>query len=197
MRKLIRPNEPSTLTNASQNYSGTTSQDIAWKNFDKNEVRRELRQAQNGLCVYCEVALSSSTRIDHFKPKKLDYRLTFDWDNLTLSCDEIGSCDNKKCSNFENYWVNPYITDPNGMFEFFANGQIKGTSTNAQKIIKDFGLDCPNLESKRRNMFTTLQATILSLMGEPEALEAYLESDYPMMFPTGYNQVIERTIGAK
>lgn len=197
MRTLIKPAEPATLTTARQNYNGTLSQDIAWKKFDKGEVRGKLRQAQNGLCVYCEVALSSSTRIDHFRPKKLDYRLTFDWDNLVLSCDENDSCDIKKGSNFENYWVNPYITDPNGMFEFFANGQIIGTSTNAQEIIKDFGLDCPNLESKRRNIFSTLQATILALMEEPEALEAYLESDYPMMFPTGYNQVIERTMGAK
>ncbi|QOY54009.1 TIGR02646 family protein [Candidatus Sulfurimonas marisnigri] len=197
MRKLTRPAEPATLAIARQNYNGTPSQDEAWKKFDKNEVRTKLKQAQNNLCAYCEVSLSSNTRIDHFKPKKLHYSLTFDWNNLTLSCDEIGSCDNKKGGNFESYWINPYLDDPNGKFEFFANGQIKGTSQDAQNIIKDFGLDCPNLESKRKSIFTTLQETILALIGEPEALEAYLESDYPMMFPTEYNQVIERTIGAK
>lgn len=196
MRKLTRPIEPTTLATARRNYNGTLSQDIAWKGFDKDKVRGELRQAQNGLCAYCEVALSSSTRIDHFKPKRLHFSLTFDWNNLVLSCDENDSCDIKKGGNFENYWINPYITDPSGMFEFFANGEIKGTSIDAQKIIKDFGLDCPSLERKRKGIFTTLQSTVSALLEYPEALEAYLESDEAAMFPTGYQQVINRIIGA-
>ncbi len=197
MHKLHRPTEATGLSQARRTYNGTPPQDEAWRNFNKDETRKKLKEAQSSLCAYCEVGLSNKTSIDHFKPKRLDYALTFDWDNLVLSCDKKGSCDNKKGGKFENYWVNPYSANPVGMFTFYSDGQIEGTSTDAENIIKDFGLDCPNLEVKRKGILKILQGTILVLMEFPDALEAYLESEEAIMFPTGYRQVINRTIGAE
>ncbi len=195
MHKLNRPTEPVGLVQARRAYNGTPSQDVAWKNFEKDEIREELKQAQSSLCAYCEVALGSTTRIDHFKPKRLNYALTFDWDNLVLSCDKKGSCDIRKGGKFENYWINPYSTDPVGMFKFYSDGQIKGNSTNAQNIINDFGLDCPRLEKKREGILTSLKQTILALENEPEALDYFLQEE-AVMFPTAYKQIIDKTIGA-
>lgn len=196
MQKLSRPVEPIGLASRRRTYIGSPSQDIAWKRFDKSEVRKELKKAQNNLCAYCEVVLTNATRIDHFKPKKLNYALTFDWDNLVLSCDEKDSCDNKKGGKFEDYWVNPYSTDPVGMFKFYSDGQIEGQSTDAENIIIDFGLDCPNLEAKRKGVLKTLESNISFLIEFPDALEAYLKSEEAVMFPTAYKQIIEKTIGA-
>jgi len=196
MHKLSRPTEPTGLVHARRTYNGTPSQKQAWKEFDKDKVREQLKTAQSSLCAYCEVALNSKTNIDHFEPKRRHYALTFDWDNLVLSCNGKGSCDNKKGGKFEPYWINPYVTDPRGMFTFYSNGQIEGTSTDAKNIIKDFGLDCPRLEEKRQGILHTLQENILSLMDFPDALEAYLESEVAIMFPTGYKQIIQRVIGA-
>jgi uncharacterized protein (TIGR02646 family) len=200
MRKLSRPSEPIELENERRSYTGSPSQDEAWKNFGrgvgKSKVREVLRSTQNDLCAYCEVALTQSTRIDHFEPKKRGYRLTFDWNNLVLSCDAKDSCDNKKGGEFENYWINPYSTDPAGMFKFYSDGQIEGQSTDAENIIIDFALDCPNLEAKRKGVLKTLELNISSLIEFPDALETYLESEEAIMFPTGYKQIIERTMGA-
>jgi len=195
MHKLNRPTEPTGLYQAKTAYNGTPPQDEAWKNFDKDEVRQKLKVAQSDLCGYCEVLLANNTRIDHFKPKRINYILTFDWDNLVLSCDEKGSCDNKKGGKFENYWINPYSTDPSGMFKFYSDGQIKGTSVDAQNIIIDFGLNCANLEKKREGILTTLMQTILALKNEPEALDYFLQ-EKAVMFPTAYKQIIDKVIGA-
>jgi len=195
MHKLQRPTEPTALSEARRTYTGIPSQDQAWREFDKDETREKLRQAQSSLCAYCEIALSSRTTIDHFKPKRLHYAHTFDWDNLVLSCDEKGSCDNKKGGNFESYWINPYSTDPAGMFKFYSDGQIEGTSQDAKNIIIDFGLNCTRLEKKREGVLSTLQQTILALENEPEALEYFLQEE-AVMFPTAYKQIIDKTIGA-
>jgi uncharacterized protein (TIGR02646 family) len=194
MHKLSRPSQPVELAQAKRSYTGNISQDEAWKAFDKNSAREALRIAQNGLCGYCESMLTQTTRIDHFEPKKHHYALTFDWDNVVLSCDEKDSCDCKKGGNFNNYWINPYVTDPTGMFKFYADGQVQGLSVDAQNIIEDFGLDCPSLETKRKGVLSTLQHTLFALLDEPEALAYFLQEEADM-FPTAYQQIIHNTIG--
>jgi len=194
MHKLERPTEPIELQEARSQYKGIPSQDEAWKKFNKDRVRESLKNTQNGLCAYCEIKLSDETHIDHFKPKKLNYRLTFDWDNLVLSCDAKDSCDSKKGGKFEEYWVNPYLTDPADMFRFYSDGQIVGTTEEANKIIEDFGLDSPRLEKKREAILTRLKQTILALDSEPEAL-AYFLQEKAEMFPTAYKQIIDKISG--
>ncbi len=191
MHKLERPTQPNELIDAKQAYTGSISQDEAWRSFKKDSVRESLKNAQDGLCAYCEIKLSQDTRIDHFKPKKLDYRLTFDWDNLVLSCDGIDSCDNKKGGEFEEYWINPYITDPASMFKFYSDGQIEGATQEAQKVIEDFGLDSPRLIMKRKGMLSFLTEELLD---DIDTLEYYKNMDYPM-FPTAYKQIIDKISG--
>ena len=195
MHKLNRPTEAIGLSEARKTYTGVPPQDEAWRKFDKDETRAKLKQAQNSLCAYCEIALSDRTTIDHFEPKNRGYRLTFDWDNLVLSCDAKGSCDNKKGGHFESYWINPYSTDPAGMFKFYSDGQIEGNSPDAENIIIDFGLGCARLEKKREGVLSTLKQTILALENEPEALEYFLQEE-AVMFPTACKQIIDKTIGA-
>jgi len=199
MKKLTRPTELDALTKARKAYRGTISQDEAWKSFgengDRTKVREQLEEVQNDICAYCESSLEKNAHIDHFQPKLLNWKLTFDWDNLIVSCTNNDSCGNKKGKDFKPYWINPYSTDPRGMFKFYSDGQIKGTTDDANKIIKDFGLDCPRLEVKRKGILSTLQHTILSIADEPEALEYFLQEESEI-FPTAYKQIINNTIGA-
>ena len=191
MHKLQRPVEPDELIRARKAYHGQTSQAEAWEKFNKDEVRKELKKAQNSLCAYCEIALTDNTHIDHFKPKKLDRELTFDWDNLVLSCDAKDSCDIKKDNNFQSYWVNPYEDDPKEMFTFRINGKIKGVTEDANKIIEDFGLDSIRLKKKRSSLLSFLTKELLS---DPVNLEYYKNMDYKM-FPTAHAQIIEKLGG--
>ncbi|AQT72500.1 hypothetical protein B1K54_13180 [Streptomyces sp. fd1-xmd] len=59
-------------------------------------------------CVYC--CDSRSSDIDHFKPVKLDLRVTFKWKNFILICPECNRC---KGSKFE-YGLDgkPLLVDP-------------------------------------------------------------------------------------
>ena len=191
MHKLQRPTEPTILTKANKAYDRATSQAKAWDEFDKDEVRKELKIAQNSLCAYCEIALTDNTRIDHFEPKKRDRELTFDWENLVLSCDGKDSCDIKKDNNFEDYWINPYEEDPAGIFTFRSNGKIKGVTEDAKKIIKDFGLDSHRLTVQRRSILSFLTKELLS---DSDTIEYYKNMDYPM-FPTAYTQIINNLSG--
>jgi hypothetical protein len=120
--------------------------------------------------------------------------LTFDWDNLVASCTHNDSCGGKKDNRFENYWINPFITDSNGMFNFYVNGEIVGNTVDAQKIITDFGLDCPRLEEKRHGVLSSLEKNILAIIDVPEALEYFLQ-DNSTIFPTAHSQLVKKLIG--
>lgn len=199
MYKLTKPEELDELVMVRKSYIGTPSAQEAWSNFGasggRTKVRKQLENVQNDLCAYCENTLADNGHIDHFKPKSLDWKVTFEWENLVVSCSHNDSCGNKKGKSFQNYWINPYLDNPKGEFIFYSDGQIKGNSLDAENIIKDFGLDCPRLEKKRKGILTTLELNISSLIEFPDALEAYLKSEEGSIFPTGCKQIIERTMG--
>jgi uncharacterized protein (TIGR02646 family) len=200
MHNLDRPTELDELTTARNTYNGTPSAEKAWSDFgengDRTRVRKQLENVQNDLCVYCENSLSNKGHIDHFQPKSSNWRLTFDWDNLVVSCTYNDSCGDKKGKKFENYWINPYVIDPVGMFMFYSDGQIKGTSQNAKNIIVDLGLNCPRLVRKRKEILSLYQKILLDLATEqPEVLEHFLRKQ-ESPFPTAHKQILNKIIGA-
>ncbi len=197
MRKLSRPIELPELTVARKKYAQINSPEEAWSRFGDNgnreKVRKQLESTQNNLCAYCENSLGKAGHIDHFKPKSLDRKVTFDWENLIVSCCERNSCGEKKGEYYRSYWVNPYLKDPSGLFRFYANGQIKGRTPDAQSIIEDFGLDCPRLEEKRRTILSTYQNVLLSIVDDPEVIEYYLQETIEI-FPTAHEQTIKNLL---
>ena len=90
MRKLSRPAELQELTNARRTYASIRSADEAWKKFgdngDRKKVREQLESVQDDLCAYCENSLEHHAHIEHFEPKSRNRNLTFEWENLTVSC---------------------------------------------------------------------------------------------------------------
>lgn len=199
MRNILRPAELQQLTNARRNYASIPSADEAWEKFgdngDRTKVREQLENVQNDLCAYCENSLENNSHIDHFKPKSLDRNVTFEWENLIVSCTHNDSCGGKKDKRFESYWINPYLTDPSEMFKFYSDGQIKGTTSDAEKIIKDFGLDCPRLEEKRKGILSVYKTNILAVAEFPDALEYFLLTE-ESIFPTAHKQIAKKLIGA-
>lgn len=200
MRKLSRPAELPELKNARTTYASIPSADEAWKKFgdngDRTKVREQLENVQYDLCAYCENSLENNAHIDHFKPKSLNRNLIFDWDNLIVSCTHNDSCGDKKDKNFQTYWINPYLTDPNGMFKFYSDGQIEGTNPDAERVIEDFGLDCPRLEKKRQGILSAYEKNILAIVEtSPDALEYFLLTE-ENIFPTAHKQIAKKLIGA-
>jgi len=194
MHKLERPEPLDELTKAKKAYKGTIPPEEAWKNFGKDgsrtKVRKQLESVQNDLCAYCENSLENDGHIDHFKPK-VDWKVTFEWNNLVVSCTHNDSCGGKKSKHYEDYWINPYEEDPKELFIFRTNGKIKGTTADANKIIEDFGLNSPRLKRKRGELLSFLTDEFLS---DSDTLEYYKNMDYPM-FPTAHKQIIEKISG--
>jgi uncharacterized protein (TIGR02646 family) len=59
---------------------------IANRTWNVENIWRELDKMQNGFCAYCERKLNSKKHIEHFKAKRDDNRLEFEWNNLFGSC---------------------------------------------------------------------------------------------------------------
>lgn len=160
------------------------SLNMPWDKFSQGEGGSQLRSAkareQSGLCGYCECRLSgtdgefSSTEkhIDHFLPRNKGSNphpeLTYDWDNLILSCAHVDSCgfykDGGKHAVSPEQMINPRHEDP-GKFivfvleeDFSANPQVaavprcglsESENQRARDTIKALNLDSIRLRYMR------------------------------------------------
>lgn len=99
--------------------------------FDENtkQKRRNLRQhilekEQNNLCIYCECYLDvDNSHIEHLKPKEKYKSLTFEYNNLAVSCEGLclkgdstdkkrHRCGHKKDNLFdESKFLNPTVVE--------------------------------------------------------------------------------------
>lgn len=73
-----------------------------WEKISNTKLKKEtvekLQEMYKGCCAYCEGEYvgTSYPQIDHFKPKHLYPNLTFDYDNMNLSCEK---CNIRKKKN--------------------------------------------------------------------------------------------------
>jgi len=119
-----------------------------WDNKYKN--KRELKDyilkyEQNYLCCYCEAKINlDNSHIEHIKPKFLDYdNLTFDYQNLAISCEGICysndnkplTCGHKKANKYdENLFLNPLeVENIREYFIYTDNGQIGSSNLEENK----------------------------------------------------------------
>jgi len=117
-----------------------------WNNDYKN--KRELKEyilenEQNYLCCYCEAKVTlDNSHIEHIKPKDIDEdTLTFDYSNLSVSCDGICfneerlTCGHKKSNKFnELNFLNPTtVRDIREYFIYTDNYYIGASNKNEEK----------------------------------------------------------------
>jgi uncharacterized protein (TIGR02646 family) len=71
--------------------------DNAQNKYCHSEVKSALVNMFNGKCAYCESKITVVTygAIEHFFPKSLYVDLTFEWNNLLLSCDRCNDTNHK------------------------------------------------------------------------------------------------------
>lgn len=73
------------------------------KNYDGEDVKRQLLDDQHHKCYICERYLGTDFQIEHFKSRNNYPKLIQDWNNLLMSC---SYCNGKKSNSFDNN-VNP------------------------------------------------------------------------------------------
>ena len=122
MIKLKKTDEPGVLTKHGQEWTQTILMKIANKTmptptektrYRHTEIKASLVAETHGKCAYCESKLQHIHHgdVEHIFPKSLAPEKTFEWDNLTFSC-EI--CNQKKSDKdpLLEHIIDPYLIDP-------------------------------------------------------------------------------------
>lgn len=105
-------------------------------------LREQLRQEQKGLCCYCCQILETQATIEHLKSRSKFPKLTFDYQNLLLSCQESNQCDNAKGN--DELDLTPLMVECNTEIALKTNGELKPDDDRerAKQAIKDlFNID--------------------------------------------------------
>jgi len=120
-----------------------------WNNDYKDKQKLKeyiLEHEQNYLCCYCEAKVTlNNSHIEHIKPKDIDEdNLTFDYSNLSVSCDGICfsgeerlTCGHKKGNKFdESKFLNPTkVIDIREYFIYTDNYYIGASHKDKIKAI--------------------------------------------------------------
>lgn len=184
MRKLpVKPvSPPAYLQKAKEG-------NVPWDDFTKTPNGYALRQlkanVQAGLCGYCERMLVDESgflpkgvaHIDHFYQKSRPgyEHLTYDWDNLVLSCECGDSCGkHKDRQSIESKdIINPNVEDAHSMMTFIEVPRRKGESyrieakeiegpnrQRAKNTIEALQLNCDRLSALRYNRWLAFKDSV-------------------------------------
>lgn len=180
-----------------------------WKRFTKRTANRKqlkaaLHTRQNGLCAYCQITLENEdnqkigSHVDHILPKEKYPGLTFDYQNLVLSCFATGgeitaderdpapvSCGHallKRTNVFDNLlFIKPTDSDCENYFSFELDGSvIPNPSLNppdvdkARHTLDVLNLNCLRLKRLREDTITLLYETFSELQNDTDMLKQFL-----------------------
>ncbi|NOX46998.1 MAG: TIGR02646 family protein [Chlorobi bacterium] len=148
-----------------------------------HEIKHDLREhilksEQVNQCAYCESAITSfstKSHIDHFKRKHYFPELTFDYNNLLVSCKNHNHCastkDQKvKSRDFYKSLINPVIDEPSDYFDYQISGKLVSINKKAKFTIEAFNLNHTGLKQQRNNISWAVQSYKSSL-GLEEVIE--------------------------
>jgi uncharacterized protein (TIGR02646 family) len=131
--------------------------------YNHPEVRSVLQKETNGgKCMYCEspIAVVVTEHIEHYRPKAIYPHLTFEWNNLGLSCPK---CNINKSNIFDENctYINPYIDLPEDHF-IFSSTMIfhKPNDKRAQLTELTLVLNRPELMEARKNRIDAIRLLI-------------------------------------
>lgn len=118
--------------------------------YNHSSIKQALINETHGKCAYCESKLLHIHHgdIEHVQPKSLSPERTFDWSNLTLSCERC----NQNKSNLEpeeNGIIDPYLSDPESHIYFSGALALALTSSPGKSTIAILKLDRPELYEMR------------------------------------------------
>lgn len=126
--------------------------------YNRLDIKNTLNKETSGKCMYCEgfIRAVSYPHIEHFRPKSIYPQLTFNWENLGLSCQ---TCNTNKNDEFDEDipYVNPYIENPDDFFVFLGTmimqrpGCVRG-----ENMIKQLQLNRGELMEQRKNAIDSI-----------------------------------------
>lgn len=120
-------------------------------------LREQLRPEQKNLCCYCCQALETQVTIEHVKSRNLYPALTYDYNNLLLSCKTPKQCDNAKGN--QELDLNPLMIECDIEIKINLAGELLANTDRAKEAITILNLNNETLCGKRRRMIDTIKFT--------------------------------------
>jgi uncharacterized protein (TIGR02646 family) len=205
----VSPDIPRLLQSCKTRQPIPDNPTLAWQRFarrtaNRKQLRAALHARQDGLCAYCEITLESTddqnigSHVDHILPKQKHPELTFDYDNLMLSCFSTGgeikadgkdpapvSCGHaqlKRANNFdESLFIKPTDLNCEQFFSFELDGEaIAHPKLNspdidkAEHTLEVLNLNCLRLKRLREDTITQLYQIVTELQSDNDALKRFL-----------------------
>ncbi|MFA5676978.1 MAG: HNH endonuclease [Pseudomonas sp.] len=159
MIKLTKGLEPEVLIRNKENWThellaAVRAEDAerikaVTKRYNHPEVKSALKEETHQKCAYCEAKVTDVAHgdIEHVTPKSLKREQTFEWRNLTFSCQ---ICNQNKSA--KEGIIDPYIDEPNDHM-FFAGAFAKGRSLEGSRTVMELKLNRVALiESRNREI---------------------------------------------
>lgn len=118
-------------------------------------LREQLRQEQKGLCYCCQI-LEKQATVEHLKSRSKFPQLTFDYQNLLLSCKESNQCDDAKGS--DELDLTPLMVECDTEIALKTNGELKpdDDSERAKQAINLLNLNNLDLRQRREQAIKDL-----------------------------------------
>jgi len=168
-----------------------------WQEFlDKhlieyNNLRSYLLEKENKLngtmyCTYCEKRLTNEDEscIEHIKPKEGNHKLTFDYQNLIISCKSSQTCNNKKGRLWDQNFINPVEDNPHDFFQYQTDGSIDESHPRVRVTVCILNLNYHKLVSSRRVIWLKAMdmpqndPSLLDSFEDEPSLVAYIKRVY-------------------
>lgn len=170
------------------------------------EIRRYiLEKEQSNLCAYTEKRIDDSNKgchIDHFKKRDHFPDLTFDWNNLLVSCDDKDygakykdKNEGDKTLKEKDYddIINPTEEDPNEYFIYDTLGEIIAKDTRskdkAERTIECFNLNHHALKECRKRHIDILINYSKGGFSKEDIINLIEKDRFP--FPSCLNYILE------
>jgi len=160
MRNVAKLSEPTILTEKREEWKATLLSNPSEYNKNKyrhSEIKAHLLNETHGKCVYCESKIGHNCPgdIEHKIPKSIQIDLIFEWNNMTISCNE---CNRRKAEYYE----------PSCMF-------LDPNNDDVENLVKHVGPLVFNRPGNVRSEVTVRILELNSLKGRPSLISQKME----------------------
>jgi len=174
MRNIVRLPEPQILVNKKAEWltnflsSGKSRPDSS--KYAHDTIKSDLNSMSFHKCFYCESKLKNEPKeVDHHIEVSVDKNLSFEWENLYLSC---SNCNRKIPHDVipTNEVLDPCIHDDSFIQEHLRfNKELVEPNNNSYlglKTIKKYRLDTELLDHKRLKQLSLFQDVLLKIKNQ-------------------------------
>lgn len=119
MRKILKGTEPQVLIDNKESWKSALQSNPSNHNKNKYrhpDIKKALRDETCNKCVYCEskIGFNCPGDIEHKIPKSKEADLIFEWNNMTIACNE---CNRRKSDYYDSacMFLDPYTDNVEGL----------------------------------------------------------------------------------